>query len=302
MNLRKQLSSYIALNNYVEAIRSSQLPAGYTELEYIESSGTQYINTGVVLGQDYTNTNIKLEYDALINSGANWQVCGTMGLEGIYIGVNNSDIICYGTGFSDTSTGVTNPFVKCKYINDAKNGVIKVTNLSTNTDIVNLTYTPVTKTKVLPMILFSFSESATIISSNKMSGKMYNVKIYNNNELIRHFIPAKRLSDSVVGMYDLISNTFFTNSGTGSFVAGPVYNSSIVLTDAITNGLTDLQLKGGTEQGLLPDTYQLYTSVEANGVTYEYSSQNLTQIPCKRIADNVFGLYNYTTKVFISEV
>ena len=78
--------------------------------------------------------------------------------------------------------------------------------------------------------------------------------------------------------------------------------SSIVLTDAITNGLTDLQLKGGTEQGLLPDTYQLYTSVEANGVTYEYSSQNLTQIPCKRIADNVFGLYNYTTKVFISEV
>ena len=30
MNLRKQLSSYIALNNYVEAIRSSQLPTGYT--------------------------------------------------------------------------------------------------------------------------------------------------------------------------------------------------------------------------------------------------------------------------------
>ena len=40
MNLRKQLSSYIALNNYVEAFRSGQLPTGYTELEYIESTGT----------------------------------------------------------------------------------------------------------------------------------------------------------------------------------------------------------------------------------------------------------------------
>lgn len=272
MNLRKQLSSYIALNNYVEAIKSGQLPTGYTELEYIESSGTQYINTGVVLGQDYTNTNIKLEYDALINSGAKWQVCGTLGTDGIYIGVNSSDIIYYGTGFSDTSTGVTNPFVKCKYINDAKNGVIKVTNLSTNTDIVNLTHTPVTKTTVLPMILFGFSTSATTISPHKMSGKMYNAKIYNNNELIRHFIPAKRLSDSVVGMYDLISNTFFTNRGTGSFVAGPVYNSSIVLTDAITNGLTDLQLKG-SEVKNKPEAF--LDSVVAKGGT----EQNGTPTP-----------------------
>lgn len=77
---------------------------------------------------------------------------------------------------------------------------------------------------------------------------------------------------------------------------------ALTLTNALANSLLSLKLFGGTEQSLLPDTYQLYTSVEANGITYEYSSQNLTQIPCKRIADNVFGLYNYTTKVFISEV
>lgn len=77
---------------------------------------------------------------------------------------------------------------------------------------------------------------------------------------------------------------------------------ALTLTNAKANSLSSLKLFGGTEQELLPNTYQLYTSVEANGVTYEYSSQNLTQIPCKRIADNVFGLYNYTTKVFISEV
>ena len=79
-------------------------------------------------------------------------------------------------------------------------------------------------------------------------------------------------------------------------------NTALTLVNAKANSLEYLKLFGGTEQSLLPDTYQLYTSVEADGITYEYSSQNLTQIPCKRIADNVFGLYNYTTKVFISEV
>ena len=79
-------------------------------------------------------------------------------------------------------------------------------------------------------------------------------------------------------------------------------NTALTLVNAKADSLNYLKLFGGTEQRLLPDTYQLYTSVEADGITYEYSSQNLTQIPCKRIADNVFGLYNYTTKVFISEV
>jgi len=96
-------------------------------------------------------------------------------------------------------------------------------------------------------------------------------------------------------------------------------NTALTLVNAKADGLNYLKLFGNTEllpetyldtvtldgaceQTLLPNEYQLYTEVEADGVTYEYSSQNLTQIPCKRIADNVFGLYNYTTKVFISEV
>lgn len=115
--------------------------------------------------------------------------------------------------------------------------------------------------------------------------------------------------------YDGVSSTCtFTDSGkthTAQLV-NQVSSSSIEtivkgvsplsLPDAVANSLSYVKAFGGTEQRLLPDTYELYTSVEANGITYEYSSQNLTQIPCKRIADNVFGLYNYTTKVFISEV
>lgn len=77
--------------------------------------------------------------------------------------------------------------------------------------------------------------------------------------------------------------------------------SPLSLPDAIANSLSYVKAYGGTEQGL-PSEYQLYTEVEAGGVTYTYSSQNLTQIPCMRIADNVFGLYNLITQTFISEV
>lgn len=37
------------IRHALEVIRGdSRLPSGYTELEYIESSGTQYVDTGVV--------------------------------------------------------------------------------------------------------------------------------------------------------------------------------------------------------------------------------------------------------------
>lgn len=106
----------------------------------------------------------------------------------------------------------------------------------------------------------------------------------------------------VTGSDGKVHTALLTTSVTGGVEVIIKGTSPLVLPDAIALSLSYVKAFGGTEQRLLPDTYELYTSVEANGITYEYSSQNLTQIPCKRIADNVFGLYNYTTKVFISEV
>ena len=46
------------------------------------------------------------------------------------------------------------------------------------------------------------------------------MKINNNGTLVRDFIPAKNAS-GVVGMYDTVSGQFFTNQGSGDFIAGP---------------------------------------------------------------------------------
>lgn len=38
---------------------------------------------------------------------------------------------------------------------------------------------------------------------------------------VRRMYPCYRLSDNVAGMYDKLSDTFYTNSGSGSFTVGP---------------------------------------------------------------------------------
>ena len=54
-----------------------------------------------------------------------------------------------------------------------------------------------------------------------LASRFYYVEL-DNGTTKRNFIPARRNSDGVLGMYDTVSNTFFTNSGTGEFIAGPV--------------------------------------------------------------------------------
>ena len=45
--------------------------------------------------------------------------------------------------------------------------------------------------------------------------------IFHDESLERQMIPCRRLSDNELGMYDLVRREFLTNIGTGSFTAGP---------------------------------------------------------------------------------
>ena len=46
------------------------------------------------------------------------------------------------------------------------------------------------------------------------------MKIYENDVLVRDFIPVKRKLDDEICMYDKVTKTFFTNGGSGTFKAG----------------------------------------------------------------------------------
>jgi hypothetical protein len=50
--------------------------------------------------------------------------------------------------------------------------------------------------------------------------RMYYWKMTDNGVVVRHMIPCYRISDNVIGMYDLIGKTFYTNAGSGTFTKG----------------------------------------------------------------------------------
>lgn len=52
--------------------------------------------------------------------------------------------------------------------------------------------------------------------------RFYNFK--NTGNANQNFIPCYRKADGVIGMYELITKTFFTNSGSGSFTKGADVN------------------------------------------------------------------------------
>ena len=77
--------------------------------------------------------------------------------------------------------------------------------------------------RVLPISLFAerFPTRTDYYSKNL---KFYSFKIWDNNVLVRDFIPVRfmnELGQTEGAMYDRISGELFRNQGTGAFVVGP---------------------------------------------------------------------------------
>lgn len=73
-------------------------------------------------------------------------------------------------------------------------------------------------------------------------------KIYSNGTLSRDFIAVKRDSDNVAGMYDYVSNTFFSSDTGTEFIAGPIKSSIIVPDPSTKSGSVSQQIGRLNEQ------------------------------------------------------
>ena len=188
------------------------LPNIYQEVEYIIAKGKQYIKTGFTANQD-TSIEMKITTTTLNANAAFY--CSRKTL-------SNNTFACfrmngqlrhdYGKTQSDTSYNiqVNTPYKiysnKNKlYINDSLIHTSAYTNFQSPYD----------------MLLLASQDNSENAGANYWNGNLYYCKIWDNNTLIRDFIPCYRKSDNVVGMYDIINNLFYTNKGTGSFIAGP---------------------------------------------------------------------------------
>ena len=192
--LAETLRSYGYSVDYTVPMKgASGLPSGYTEVEYIESTGTQYIDTGLVCNQ---SDNYKIELDCDLTSSA------------YYAGANGY------LQYQASIAGGARSNLTITYANKVEtitvNGTVKKTDDWSN----------FSDTNVKIGILRLGAANNGWYSSNIQSGKIYSCKIYKNGVLVRDYIPCKN-PGSTIGLYDLVNNVFYTNAGSGIFVAGP---------------------------------------------------------------------------------
>lgn len=208
---------------YASIEKSRGLPSGYRQLEYIESSGTQYIDTGISYGSSNYNTLrmvIQNYYPTL--TSPYWLVNGCSGNNGIfYVGcANSSGAVYYGNG-SNINTGKTaGAGVVHEWDYNAKDGTLI---LDGETIATGISYS--VPSGSLPIILFGYSTTTTNV--DKHIERLYSCKIYDNNRLVRDFVPCVNPNE-IIGLYDTVNGVFYANAGSGTFTAGSDSSDQLV--------------------------------------------------------------------------
>lgn len=183
------------------------LPSDYDALDYIQGTGTQYLK---VMYKPNVTTKAKLK--------VNCQSTGEMAILGATWAIQGFFLMTYQGKFRWHSA------------NAVDSGAIETNTdyeveVSTTSLIVDGTSYPSLSGDPTgyPIGIFKTDQST---QGPYGAFKLYYLKIYNGNALCNWLIPAKRISDDVVGMYDVIGREFLTNLGTGAFQYGSVINNN----------------------------------------------------------------------------
>ena len=176
---------------------TSRLPAGYRECEYLESTGTQYIDTG------YT-PNDATEVVCVWRGSASGRLYGiydkTHGFTAILGSNGGSAGWVYGSQtanlyFNWSTTYTTRQNSDGVYVN----GVLEAE------------YAAADFTSPGSMYLFAQAGRTPLFT-----GRIFECSISDDGTLVRDFVPALD-SDGTPCLYDLVTATPFYNAGTGTF-------------------------------------------------------------------------------------
>ncbi len=201
-------------DNYACDVTEYKLPSEYRQLEYIESTGTQYINPNIlntmdmVVEMDMMFTRFSLnEVFSGANYGFNFAV-NTSGLRFASATRHPVDINVWYDMIFYSSNNATQRILNI-------NGTEIATNVKTDGNN--------------SFLLFAMgtNDQATPYSTQTVTGRVSRLRITKSGVVVRNMIAALRNSDNAIGMYDTIEGGFYTNVGTGVFGSGPTIGGCI---------------------------------------------------------------------------
>ena len=189
--------------------------SAYTQLEYIESTLDlhQYINTGYTPQTNTVSGSISFIQTQTTNSN------------------NHVDMI----GSSNLSIGYENGYF---FVWSNTGGLLKYTAPFNIGTVYNIDFAITASSRTLTVNGTTVSDDKGGVSTGTLNlnrngddywfiGKTYGMTIYDGGNLVFDLVPARRNSDSAVGMYNRVNGAFMVNSGSGNFVAGPVSSTQI---------------------------------------------------------------------------
>lgn len=260
-----------------------------SEVEYLQSDGNQYIDTGVIPDGD---TGIYIKVDKSTTQNSRIVGCRNDSGDTRWVIGRNSNWYCgYGANYNNSYTLAfsTNNTAELM-LNFLNNGYWRGYGDSGNG-----------REYLLPTLSFTPTYNIRLFGSieptnSKFSGKLYAVKISQGSNIIMDLIPVRK--DGIGYMYDKISKQLFGNDGTGNFTYGSDITSTPALYDAKieyleTSGSAYINTELTTLQYPIKLDTEIYLTATGNeraisGNSYPGSS-----------GDQVFTFGVYNSKFFI---
>lgn len=190
------------------------LPSGYTELAYIQSSGTQYINTGLKPNQ---NTRIVMHVNPISITANAWafggrNADGTNG-KGVFFSYSSESLwnaVYYESGSSSEKSF---------------SGISPTADLNIDYDKNTCTINGVSVNFTVNTFQSNFNLALLACLTGgvtgRLSAKLYSCQIYDNGTLVRDFKPCISASGEV-GLFDMVNQQFYGNAGAGVFTGSEV--------------------------------------------------------------------------------
>ena len=202
----------------LEDSEQSTLPEGFTAVDYLQSTGEQWIEMGVA-----PNQNTKAVLKIKINNFNGINGFTLIGSRADYN--SNNQFTTYLDEYGSTRflfrmdgqpqaiswTGLTTDKI---YIVTLSGTEMKA-ELEDGTTVFSKTFSVNDFTSTITMALFR----AKNVAGAYFKGRIYGCKHYNGDKLIQDFQPCLD-ADGVPCMFDLVSQKPFYNAGTGSFTWG----------------------------------------------------------------------------------
>lgn len=194
-------------NKYVAPIDS------YISLPYIKSTGTQYINTGIIATEN-TGFEIKFKTNNDLNNTTYGSIFGAressakneLQLSTYSPSSSIKGVLRYGTGGEyNADMEDISSIQQISLKNKVYTG-----NSGTTRQLSGTFTTPV------PITVFALNQNGTITQYGSL--ELYYLKIYEGDNLVMNLTPAKSRETNKIGLYDTVGKQFFISNGTSDFI------------------------------------------------------------------------------------